>query len=49
MVAFFGTLLKLKPIIHVDNGEMDIYSKTKGKRKALELIIKDIVSIKKIV
>lgn len=46
VARFFGTLLKLKPIIHVDNGEMDIYSKTKGKRKALELIIKDIVSSK---
>ncbi len=46
VAKFFGTLLKLKPIIHVKDGKMDVFAKTKGKRKALELMIKDIVANK---
>lgn len=43
---FVGTLLRIKPIIEVKNGKMDVYAKTKGKRKAIELMINEIVENK---
>ncbi len=38
--AFFGTILDIKPIITIGrNGKMDAAEKTKGRKKALQLIV----------
>jgi len=43
----FGTLLQIKPVIAVnEEGKLDVYEKCKGKKKALNLMLDDIVSNK---
>lgn len=42
----FGTLLQFKPVIIVKDGKMDVDSKPRGKRKALEYMLNDIISNK---
>ena len=39
----FGTLLQLKPVIGVKDGKMDVDAKTRGKRKALDYMLNDII------
>jgi DegV family protein with EDD domain len=41
-----GTLLQLKPVIIVKNGKMDVDAKTRGKRKALDYMLNDIIENK---
>ena len=42
----FGTLLQLKPVIIVKDGKMDVDAKTRGKRKALDYMLNDIIENK---
>jgi len=42
----FGTLLQLKPVIAVVDGAMQVDAKTRGKRKALEYMLTDIIDNK---
>lgn len=42
----FGTLLQLKPVIAVVDGAMQVDEKTRGKRKALEYMLTDIIENK---
>lgn len=42
----FGTLLQLKPVIGVKDGKMDVDAKTRGKRKALDYMLADIIENK---
>ncbi len=42
----FGTLLQIKPVIAVTDGKMDVVAKTKGKKKALQFMLDDIISNK---
>lgn len=42
----FGTLLQIKPVIGVTDGKMDVEVKTRGKRKALEYMLTDIIEKK---
>lgn len=43
MANIVSTVLKIKPIIHVVNGEMIVGQKPRGKHKAYDLMIKQIV------
>ena len=45
----FGTLLQIKPVIAVKDGKLDVDAKTRGKRKALEYMLTDIIENKEIV
>ena len=45
----FGTLLQIKPVIAVTNGKLDVDVKTRGKRKALEYMLEEIINKKEIV
>lgn len=42
----FGTLLQLKPVIAVKDGKMDVDAKTRGKKKALDYMLTDIIENK---
>lgn len=42
----FGTLLQLKPVIIVKDGKMDVAAKSRGKRKALDYMLNDIIENK---
>lgn len=42
----FGTLLQIKPVISVSDGKMDVVAKTKGKKKALQFMLDDIIANK---
>jgi len=46
VARFFGTMARLKPVIAVKDGKLDVLVKTIGKRKALQVMIDDIVSNK---
>ena len=46
VARFFGTMARLKPVISVVDGKLDVFTKTIGKRKALQVMIDDIVSNK---
>lgn len=46
VARFFGTMARLKPVIEVKNGKLDVLAKPIGKRKALQVMIDDIVSNK---
>ncbi|MDD2498232.1 MAG: DegV family protein [Desulfitobacteriaceae bacterium] len=40
--AVFGTLLQIKPILHLDEGIINVYRKVRTKEKAMQLIIDEI-------
>ena len=42
----FGTLLQIKPVIGVNNGVLEVVAKSKGKRKALQYMLDDIIENK---
>ena len=42
----FGTLLQIKPVISVVEGKLEVVAKTKGKKKALEYMLNDIIENK---
>ena len=46
VARFFGTMARLKPVIEVKDGKLDVLAKPIGKRKALQVMIDDIVSNK---
>ncbi len=46
VARFFGTMARLKPVIEVTDGKLDVMSKTIGKRKALHVMLDDIVANK---
>ena len=46
VARFFGTMARLKPVIIVEDGKMSVLAKPIGKRRALQVMIDDIVSNK---
>lgn len=46
VARFFGTMARLKPVIEVKDGKLDVLAKPIGKRKALQVMIDDIVDNK---
>jgi len=46
VARFFGTMARLKPVIIVEDGKMGVMAKPIGKRRALQVMIDDIVSNK---
>ncbi len=46
VARFFGTMARLKPVIIVEDGKMSVMAKPIGKRRALQVMIDDIVSNK---
>ena len=46
VARFFGTMARLKPVIAVKNGEMDVLAKPIGKRKGLRIMLDDIAANK---
>lgn len=46
IARFFGTMARLKPVIAVTDGKLDVLAKTIGKRKALQVMLDDIVANK---
>lgn len=46
VARFFGTMARLKPVIVVQDGKMDVLAHPIGKRKALQIMIDDIISNK---
>jgi len=46
VARFFGTMARLKPVIEVKDGKLDVLVKTIGKRKALQVMLDDIVNNK---
>lgn len=42
----FGTLLQIKPVIGVNNGVLEVINKSKGKKKALNFMLDDIIENK---
>ena len=45
--AFVGSVLRVKPIIQVNDGKLDVYKKSVGKMtKALDIMIDDLVALK---
>lgn len=42
----FGTLLQIKPVIAVKDGKMDVATKSRGKRKAFDFMLNDIIENK---
>lgn len=45
----FGTLLQIKPVIAVTDGKLDVDVKTRGKRKALEYMLEEIINKKEMI
>lgn len=41
--ALFGTILQIKPILTVKNGETSVYEKVRTKKKAVEVILKKVL------
>ncbi|MDY4077527.1 MAG: DegV family protein [Clostridium sp.] len=41
--ALFGTILQIKPILTVKNGETSVYEKVRTKKKAIEVILKKVL------
>lgn len=41
--ALFGTILQVKPILTVQNGETSVYEKVRTKKKAVEVILKKVL------
>lgn len=46
VARFFGTMARLKPVIVVEDGKMSVMAKPIGKRRALQVMIDDIVANK---
>lgn len=46
IARFFGTMARLKPVIEVKDGKLDVMAKPIGKRKALQVMIDDIAANK---
>lgn len=46
VARFFGTMARLKPVIVVEDGKMNVMAKPIGKRRALQVMIDDIVANK---
>ncbi|WP_025724866.1 DegV family protein [Acholeplasma granularum] len=47
LAALIGSMLRIKPIIKVTNGKLDVYKKTVGKMsKALDVMIEDLLALK---
>ena len=46
VARFFGTMARLKPVIAVIDGKLDVIAKPIGKRKGLKVMIDDIVENK---
>ena len=46
VARFFGTMARLKPVIAVSDGRLDVLVKTIGKRKALQVMLDDILANK---
>lgn len=46
IAAFVGGILQVKPIIKVENGQLDVYKKSIGKmNKALDIMIADLIAL----
>ena len=43
-VALIGTLLGIKPVLTINDGLVDVYSKERGKRKALDVAVKQVIA-----
>ena len=41
--ALLGTILQIKPILTVENGETSVYDKVRTKKKAVEVILKKVL------
>ncbi|MFQ7001588.1 MAG: DegV family protein [Clostridium sp.] len=41
--ALFGTILQIRPILTVENGETSVYDKVRTKKKAVEVILKKVL------
>ncbi len=46
VARFFGTMARLKPVIIVKDGKMDVLAKTIGKRRGLQVMLDDIIANK---
>lgn len=46
VARFFGTMARLKPVIAVENGKLDVLAKPIGKRKGLKVMLDDILENK---
>ena len=46
VARFFGTMARLKPVIIVENGKLDVLAKPIGKRKGLKVMLDDIIANK---
>lgn len=46
VARFFGTMARLKPVIVVENGKLDVLAKPIGKRKGLKVMLDDIITNK---
>ena len=46
VARFIGTLARLKPVIAVTDGKLDVLAKTIGKRKGLKVMLDDIIANK---
>lgn len=46
VARFFGTMARLKPVIAVENGKLDVIAKPIGKRKGLKVMLDDIIGNK---
>lgn len=42
--ALFGTILQIRPILTVENGETSVFEKVRTKKKAIDVILKKVVS-----
>lgn len=46
VARFFGTMARLKPVIIVEDGKMDVMAKPIGKRRGLQVMLDDIIANK---
>lgn len=46
VARFFGTMARLKPVIAVEDGKLDVLAKPIGKRKGLKVMLDDIIENK---
>ncbi len=42
--ALFGTILKIRPILTVENGETSVFEKVRTKKKAIDIILNKVIS-----
>ncbi len=43
-VSIIGDLLKIRPIVYVDNGELNVVAKARGDRKSVSLVVDKVMS-----